>query len=200
MGLMSSMLDDPALPQPLGPGEGARLVEEAWDSIRHGLSHGTPGLPDLAALPQRLRDPGAAFVTLEIDGALRGCIGSLEPVDPLAADVARNAFKAAFQDPRFPPLSDRELDRLDLKISVLGPPVPVPAHTEAELLAALEPGLDGLILELPPLHRSTFLPQVWDSLPEGRAFLAHLRQKAGLPSDFWSSELLFHRYRMREVR
>jgi AmmeMemoRadiSam system protein A len=194
------MHDDPALPPPLTTGEAERLVEIAWDSVHHGLAHGKPGLPDPGGLPERLRNVGAAFVTLEIGGGLRGCIGSLEPVDPLAVDVARNAFKAAFRDPRFPRLTESELDGLNLKISVLGPPVPVPAQTETELLAALEPGLDGLILELPPSHRSTFLPQVWDSLPEGPAFLAHLRRKAGLPPDFWSPELLFHRYRMREVR
>ena len=199
MALMSSTTEDPGLPPPLSTRDQESLLDIAWASIRHGVHHGSPLIPDPDRLSPRLRETGAAFVTLESGGGLRGCIGTLEAVDALGVDVAHNAFRAAFRDPRFPSLTSGELDSLDLHLSILGPPVPLVAGSEAELLAGLEPGKDGLILELPPGHRGTFLPQVWESLPDGKAFLAHLRRKAGLSPDFWSPELRFHRYRMREV-
>ncbi len=199
MGHSSSTPEDPALPPPISPEDAERLLAAAWASLRHGATHGAPLIPDLAGVSDRLFEPGAAFVTLEMEGRLRGCIGTLEPRDPLVVDVAWNAYRAGFEDPRFPPVTEAEADRIDLGISVIGPAIPVPARSEEELLASLEPHVDGLILELPPHRRSTFLPQVWDSLPDGSEFLAHLRKKAGLPPDYWSPELRFHRYRMREV-
>lgn len=195
----SSTPEDPALPPPLSHEEAQRLVAAAWASLRHGIAERAPLIPDLADVTDRLLQPGAAFVTLKIEGSLRGCIGTLEPRDPLVVDVAWNAYRAGFEDPRFPPLTGAEADRIDLHISVIGPAIPVPARSEEELLASLEPHVDGVILELPPHRRSTFLPQVWDSLPEGPEFLAHLRKKAGLPPDYWSPELRFHRYRMLDV-
>lgn len=191
--------DDPALPPPISAADGERLLAIARASLRHGTSHRAPLIPELASLSDRLREPGAVFVTLDLDGKLRGCIGTLQPRDPLAVDVAWNAYRAGFEDPRFPSVTREEADRVSLRISILGPAIPVPAESEEELLASLEPGVDGVILELPPHRRSTFLPQVWESLPEGPRFLAHLRRKAGLPPDFWSPDLRFHRYRMREV-
>jgi len=153
---------------------------------------------DVDALPERLRRPGASFVTLERDGELRGCIGSIEARRPLAEDVVENARAAAFYDPRFPPLERRELGGLDIHLSVLTPSEPLPAASEAELLAALAPGEDGLILEEGP-RRSTFLPQVWESLPEPRDFLRQLKRKAGLPPDHWSPDLRFRRYRVETI-
>jgi AmmeMemoRadiSam system protein A len=199
MGLSSSTPEDLALPPPVSPEEEERLVAVAWASLRHGITDRAPLIPDLFGLNERLLEPGATFVTLEIEGRLRGCIGTLEPREPLVVDVARNAYRSGFEDPRFPPVTEDEADRIDLGISVIGPPIPVPARSEEELLASLEPHVDGVILELPPHRRSTFLPQVWDSLPDGREFLAHLRKKAGLPPDFWSPELRFQRYRMRDL-
>jgi hypothetical protein len=175
------------------PAERRQLLSLARASIDHGLAHGTPLPPDLAALPASLRAARATFVTLHLDGALRGCIGSLEARRPLAEDVAENAFAAAFRDPRFSPVSATEAPRLELQISVLSPPEPLTCASEEELLARLRPGVDGLILA-DRGRRGTFLPSVWGQLPEPREFLAHLKRKAGLPADHWSQTLRVERY------
>ncbi len=178
----------------LSPVEREALLKVARQSIRHGLDTGRP----LAAprdLPlDRLYEAGASFVTLHMTGQLRGCIGSLEAYRPLIEDVCENAFAAAFRDPRFPPLSEAELPQLSLSISVLTPAEPLSFNSEQELLAIIEPGVDGLILE-DGGHRGTFLPSVWESLPDRRDFLRHLKQKAGLPADYWSDSLRVSRYR-----
>lgn len=148
--------------------------------------------PALSADPA-LRQPGATFVTLTEGGALRGCIGSLEAHRPLAEDVCENARAAAFGDPRFAPLTADELPRIRVEVSLLTPPTPIACSDEENLLAQLVPGKDGLILSFGP-RRATFLPQVWEQLPEPRRFLAHLKQKAGLPADFWDGALAFARY------
>ncbi|HSN44676.1 MAG TPA: AmmeMemoRadiSam system protein A [Propionibacteriaceae bacterium] len=140
-----------------------------------------------------LAEPGAVFVTLSQGGRLRGCIGSLEAHRSLASDVAHNARAAAFSDPRFPPLTADELPRTRIEVSVLSAPEPLPASTETELLARLRPGVDGLILSWGG-HRGTFLPQVWEQLPEPRDFWTHLKRKAGLPLSFWSPDALIQRY------
>jgi hypothetical protein len=140
-----------------------------------------------------LTEPRATFVTLKRDAALRGCIGVLEAVRPLLLDVAHNARAAAFQDPRFAPLAPVELADISIEISVLSSPEPLAAATRTELLTALKPGHDGLILQ-DGTHRATFLPAVWESLPQPRDFLAHLLHKAGLAPDHWSSNLRFFRY------
>ncbi len=186
-------------PPALTPEEKRTLLDLAWASIRHGLEAEGPLLPDLDGLPESLRVPGASFVTLERGGELRGCIGTYLAHRPLAEDVSRNAFAAAFQDPRFPPLDAREVEGLDLEVSLLGAPAPLEAASEDELLALLEPGRDGLILEDPPF-RALFLPQVWRSLPDPREFLAHLKLKAGLHPDHWSDTIRFSRFRVAEIR
>lgn len=135
----------------------------------------------------------ATFVTLEIGGALRGCIGVLEAIRPLVVDVARNAFAAAFEDPRFPRLTRAELPRLDIHISVLTPPEPMHFDSEADLLRQIRPGIDGLILE-DRGRRGTFLPSVWEQLPKPDEFFEHLRHKAGLPGGYWSETLIVSRY------
>ncbi len=177
---------------------GELLRRLAWDSIHHGLRHGRPLEPRPEDYPEALRAPGASFVTLERGGRLRGCIGSLEARRPLVVDVAHNAFSAAFQDPRFPPLQPSELDGLDLHISILTPPEPLPVTSEEDLLARIEPGRDGLILEEGP-HRGTFLPAVWEQLPDPRQFVRHLKMKAGLPPDYWSPQIRVSRYRTRVI-
>jgi AmmeMemoRadiSam system protein A len=169
------------------------LLAIARDSIDHGLAHGTALQPDLAALPPELGEPRAAFVTLHLDGQLRGCIGSLVAQRPLAEDVAANAFAAAFRDPRFPPVSRADAPRLALEISVLSPAQPMHFRSEADLLAQLRPGIDGLILS-DLGRRGTFLPSVWSQLPAPRDFLVHLKHKAGLPADHWSATLSVERY------
>jgi len=140
-----------------------------------------------------LEEPRASFVTLHKNGALRGCIGSLSAHRPLAEDVAANAVAAAFHDPRFVPLSKDEFRAIDIEVSVLSTPEKLLFSDEHALLALLRPGIDGLILSC-GANRGTFLPQVWAQLPEPAQFIAHLKQKAGLPADFWSPDIEIERY------
>ena len=146
----------------------------------------------VTALPWLL-EPGASFVTLKLDGDLRGCIGSLQPRRPLGEDVAANARSAAFRDPRFPPVSEAEKPLLGIEVSVLSPSEPISFASEEEALRRLRPGIDGIVLEYEELG-STFLPQVWESLPEPAMFLGELKRKAGLPSTFWHPKLRLARY------
>ncbi|MBL6985728.1 MAG: AmmeMemoRadiSam system protein A [Methylobacter sp.] len=171
-----------------------RLLDLAKNSIQHGLKTGQPIKIDLSDYPQELTEPRATFVTLEINHQLRGCIGMLEAVRPLAEDIAENAYSAAFKDPRFPPLEANELDKLAIHLSILTPAEPVTFSSEQDLIAQLQPGIDGLILE-EGHRRGTFLPSVWESLPEPEQFLRHLKQKAGLPLDYWSTNIRIYRYR-----
>jgi AmmeMemoRadiSam system protein A len=169
------------------------LLELAKNSIQHGLQTGRPIKINLDDFPAELTERRATFVTLEINHQLRGCIGMLEAVRPLAEDIAENAYSAAFKDPRFPPLEAHELDKLDIHLSILTPAEPVSFSSEQDLLAQLKPGIDGLILE-EGHRRGTFLPSVWESLPEPEQFLRHLKQKAGLAPDYWSANIRVSRY------
>ncbi len=155
------------------------LARQTIASVLEGKE--TPKV-DLERVSEDLRRPGASFVTLTIGGELRGCIGSIEPRRPLVLDVQENAVAAAFHDPRFPPLSPRELGRTHIEISVLTVPQPLNYEDPADLLAKLRPEVDGVIIER-GWHRATFLPQVWEKLPDPREFLEHLCLKAGLPPD-----------------
>ncbi len=129
--------------------------------------------------PAWLTQPGASFVTLTIDGELRGCIGSLQAQRPLGKDVAANAENAAFRDPRFAPLTLQEWPRVAAEVSLLSTPERAEFGDEIDLLGRLRPGVDGVILEHRG-RRGTFLPQVWDSLPDARRFMQELKRKAGL--------------------
>jgi len=169
------------------------LLQLALASIESGLATGSPLQINPDAYPPAWSARRASFVTLKRNGELRGCIGSLAPVSSLVEDVARNAFAAAFRDPRFPPLAVAELETLEIGVSVLGPTEPVKFGSEAELLGMLRPGMDGLVLQ-DGRHRGTFLPAVWESLPQPADFLYHLKQKAGLPGDYWSETLEIERY------
>ncbi len=163
---------------------GATLLGLAAKSILGGLETGRP-VPPPAGLAAELTAPGAAFVTLKRGGRLRGCIGSSEAYRPLAVDVAENAYRAAFKDPRFPPLTEDELDGLRLSLSVLSAQTPMTFSGEADFLAQLKPGVDGLVIE-DGRRRALFLPSVWEQLPEPRKFVEHLKVKAGLSKDHWS--------------
>lgn len=174
------------------------LLDLAKASIRHGLQTGQPLPVDVAALPPELQAVRATFVTLYKHGELRGCIGMLKAVRPLAEDIAENAFAAAFRDYRFSPLTEDELARLDIHLSLLTPPEAMVFVSEEDLLAQLRPGEDGLIIE-EGARRGTFLPAVWESLPNPRQFLRHLKQKAGLPADYWSDTLRVSRYRAEVI-
>ncbi len=169
------------------------LLEMAWRSIRHGLDKGVALEVDPKQFDQPLAEPGASFVTLHERGELRGCIGSLEAFRALISDVAENAFAAAFRDPRFARLQAKEFPDLTLHISVLSPPEPMTFSDEDDLLNQIRPHQDGLILQ-DQLRRGTFLPSVWESLPEPGRFLQHLKLKAGLTADHWSENVRVWRY------
>jgi AmmeMemoRadiSam system protein A len=140
-----------------------------------------------------LREAGACFVTLTRAGALRGCIGTLEAHRPLRDDVRANAVAAAVRDPRFAPLGLHELDHTEVEVSLLSPMQALPFDSEGEALARLRPGVDGLVFEFGG-RRSTFLPQVWEQLPDAPTFMAQLKRKAGLPADFWHAGVRLQRY------
>ncbi|EXJ14548.1 AmmeMemoRadiSam system protein A [Imhoffiella purpurea] len=171
----------------------ASLIETASRSIAHGLEHGSPLTVEPDDYPEPLREPRATFVTLHIARDLRGCIGVLEPRRPLVVDVAQNAFAAAFEDPRFPRLRKQEFGRLAIQISVLSPAEPIDFQSETELLNRIRPGRDGLILRA-GRHRGTFLPSVWEQIPDPTEFLEHLKRKAGLPFGYWSADIEILRY------
>ncbi len=169
------------------------LGEVARDAIAFGLDRSRPPEIHPADYPALLRTLRASFVTLRRGGQLRGCTGSLEATRPAVVDVAHNAYRSAFCDPRFRPLATHELGDLEISVSLLSPLQPLSADSEAALLAALRPGVDGLVL-LEGTRRATFLPAVWESLPAPKDFLARLMQKAGLPAGYWSATLRFERY------
>jgi uncharacterized protein len=175
------------------PDLGKTLLQLARNSI---ASHfGQPTLSP-ADSPE-LHEPGATFVTLTQDGHLRGCIGSLEAWRPLLKDVQENARAAAFRDPRFESLSADELPRTRVEVSLLTPAEPLSFSSEADALAQLRPEVDGVIFTAGN-RRSTFLPQVWEQLPEPAVFMAHLKQKAGLPASYWGPDVRLERYGVRK--
>jgi AmmeMemoRadiSam system protein A len=164
----------------------------ALEAIGYALERGRPLEVDPSNFPEEWRAPAACFVTLRQEDRLRGCTGSFEQ-RPLVVSVARCAHRAAFGDPRFLPVTREELPGLETKVSVLGPPEPLRVASRRALLAELRPGRDGLILS-EGSHRATFLPAVWDDLPEPADFLDALLRKAGLSHRYWSSRLRFERY------
>jgi hypothetical protein len=175
--------------------QGQLLTVLARNAITREFDNAAPTPPH----PEWLDAPGATFVTLTLHGHLRGCIGSLEAHRPLGSDLEHNARAAAFRDPRFPPLSQAELEKVRVEVSLLTPATPMTFSDEADALAQLKPGIDGVILEY-GWHRATFLPQVWEQLPEPRVFMAHLKQKAGLAADFWAKEVRLSRYGVEKFK
>ena len=169
------------------------LLNVARDSIARGLQSGQPLAVDLERMPEPFQAVAATFVTLQRQGRLRGCIGTLEARAPLAVDVAHNAFMAAFRDRRFPPMRVDELIDVEVHISILGEPEPMGFKNEDDLVSQLRPGVDGLILQ-EGAHRGTFLPSVWEQIPDPQTFLGQLKRKAGLPTDYWSATLCVDRY------
>lgn len=176
------------------------LLVIARTSIAHGLETGRALLVNPGMYSAALQQPRATFVTLELNEQLRGCIGTLEAMRVLTEDVAHNAWAAAFSDPRFPPVSHREAEHLSIHISVLSLAQPMTFVSEIDLLRQLRPGVDGLILEEGARYRGTFLPAVWESLPEPRDFFRRLKQKAGLPENYWSETLKVRRYTTESIR
>jgi len=140
-----------------------------------------------------LQQKAACFITITRLGKLRGCIGTIEPHRSLLDDVKNNAKAAAFQDPRFSPLGVDELDTIEIEILLLSATQAMDFSDEDDALKQLQPGIDGLVFEYES-YRSTFLPQVWKTLPMAKDFIAHLKQKAGLSTDFWSENIRLSRY------
>lgn len=176
------------------PDLGTTLLTLARNAI--AARFGQPAVPVATELPE-LQEKGATFVTLTQHGDLRGCIGSLEAWRPLLEDVQENARNAAFRDPRFEPLSADELPVTRVEVSLLTPAEPLIFAGEADALAQLRPNVDGVIFTAGH-HRSTFLPQVWEQLPEPAEFMARLKQKAGLPATYWGPDVRLQRYAVRK--
>ena len=148
-------------------------------------------LPDinLELLPPPLQEDGASFVTLTVQERLRGCIGTLQAYQPLAVDVQEHAEAAALQDPRFPNVTPDELPGIAIEVSVLSPRMPLAYNSPQDLLAKIRPGVDGLVLQ-DGFRKATFLPQVWEKIPDPAMFLSQLCLKMGAPADLWRKKPL----------
>ncbi len=172
-----------------------RLAREAVENAVRGKA--LPPL-DINSLTPLLQAHGASFVTLTIQGDLRGCIGALEAYQPLAEDVREHAVAAALYDPRFPPVSENELNRIKLEVSRLTAPHPLEYSSSEELLKKLRPHVDGVILK-DNFRRATFLPQVWEKIPDPAEFLGHLCQKMGVRANLWrEAKLQVYVYQVEE--
>ncbi|MDO8350826.1 MAG: AmmeMemoRadiSam system protein A [Gallionella sp.] len=175
--------------------KGAILLPVARAAISNALQ--LPMTADESA--PWLAEQAACFVTLSQRGQLRGCIGSLQAHRSLLADVKSNAVSAALHDPRFMPLTADELGITEIEISLLTPPQVMQFQDEADALSQMRPGVDGIVFEYGH-HRSTFLPQVWEQLPDPHQFMVHLKRKAGLPADFWDKNVTLSRYSVSKYK
>lgn len=173
----------------LTPEERSYLLKLARDSITNAVLHYPPPQISPEILSPSLVEPGASFVTLTIEGDLRGCIGSLEAHQGLAEDVRERAVQAALEDYRFPPLSKEEVDLIHIEISRLTKPEALHYEKPEDLPRLLKPNIDGVILKQ-GFRRATFLPQVWEQLPDPQDFLSHLCTKMGAPHDLWRKAVL----------
>lgn len=173
--------------------EAALLLDLAEDAIVDGLQGRPLAAPDPAALPPALRERRGVFVTLTVNGELNGCIGTIEPDDPLGRAVGRYARSAAFADPRLPPLQPADVPSLTIEVSVLSPLAPIPATSRQEVLDRVRPGVDGLVLAAGS-RQAVFLPAVWDKLPDAADFLDHLQRKAELPLGRWPDDMRAWRF------
>lgn len=158
-------------------------IASAFDMLPERTDEGFPWL----------QEQGATFVTLNLHARLRGCIGTLEAHRPLLLDVKANAYAAAFRDPRFSPLTEKEFDHTEVEVSLLSAMQAINFSGEHDALAQLQPGVDGVVFEF-GRYRSTFLPQVWEQLPDASLFMTHLKNKAGLHPEFWDDEVKLYRY------
>jgi len=169
--------------------EGKKLLKVARDTIQSALGEQKSEGAGEEVLSPVLSERRGTFVTLTLQGALRGCIGRIIPREPLLEGVKANAIQAAFQDPRFRPLSRGELDQVKIEVSILTEPVPLSYSEAHDLMNKLKPGTDGVILKK-GCKQATFLPQVWEQLPKPEDFLTHLCLKAGLEGDAWKHDKL----------
>ena len=172
---------------------GSALVSLSRSTIAEALGIDV----DAEIIPSWMRSPGASFVTLTIDGHLRGCIGSLIAYRPLVDDVRMNSLAAAFEDPRFFPLTIEEYDKILVEVSVLSVPETMPCSTREEVLASLRPDIDGVILTSRS-GRAIVLPQVWMEYPTPEDFLTHVCTKAGIAPDYWGDDIGIERYHVTD--
>ena len=192
----SLAIAEPASPQhalEFDPPACSLLLDIAQQSVARGVVARHAGPMDLDQYPEPVCRVLASFVSVYVGGRLRGCRGSLNATRPLVEDVWQNAYSSALKDSRFAPVEAADLEQLDIEISVLGPLEELHVASEEEFLSSIEPGVHGVLIRLGDLG-ATFLPKVWNGLPEKIEFLEQLRLKAGLPSDFWSPELTCFRY------
>jgi len=176
------------------------LLRLAREAMRFACSARGQKLPplDKTLLTPALLEQGASFVTLTVDGDLRGCIGTLEAYQPLVDDVREHAIAAALEDPRFRPVVEGELDRISIEVSRLTPPRLLEYSTSEDLIARLRPHVDGVILK-GDFRRATFLPQVWEKIPAPMEFLDHLCVKMGAKPGLWrNTKLQVHVYQVEE--
>jgi len=169
--------------------EQKRLLRMAREAIEQRVKGEKLPPIDTSSTTTNLQEQGASFVTLTIHGQLRGCIGALEAYQPLVDDVREHAVAAAFEDPRFPPLREDELSRIQIEVSRLTRPVPLEYKDADDLISKLRPHIDGVIIK-DGLRRATFLPQVWEKLPDPSEFMDNLCYKMGAAHHHWRSKHL----------
>jgi len=160
------------------------LLRMAREALECGVSGKKLSPLEEKSLSHHLREQGASFVTLTIHGQLRGCIGALEARQPLATDVREHAIAAALEDPRFPPVREDELSRIQIEVSRLTRPMSLEYKNAADLLSKLRPHVDGVILR-DGGRRATFLPQVWEKIPDPAEFMDNLCYKMGVSDNTW---------------
>jgi AmmeMemoRadiSam system protein A len=177
----------------LAVGDADLLLDIADSAIVEGLRGSRPSAPPEHRLPPALRERTGLFVTLEVAGGLNGCIGSIEGEEPIGLAAARHAWSAAFADPRLPVLHQVDYPELTIEVSVLTPLTTLPASSRHELLEALRPDTDGLVIA-EGRSRGVFLPAVWEQLPEPEAFLDHLQRKAGMRHGPWPATMQAWRF------
>ena len=185
----SAMQSNKDSPHDFSQHQGDILIKLARQTISEKLGRFSEEVDPEALQDNAFQARRGTFVTLTIDGHLRGCIGSLEAAESVLEGVKRNALNAAFRDPRFPGLDEKELDKIDIEVSILTDPQPLEYRDSQDLLAKLRPHVDGVILRK-GLASATFLPQVWEQLPQAETFLSHLCRKAGLAADAWKTSRL----------
>lgn len=174
------------------------MLDNVFKSIQYGIKNGKCMKIDIKEYPSELCEVGSCFITLKLDGSLRGCIGTIEANGPLILNIVENSFKAAFCDPRFKPVTQSEFGNLVAEISILSSPEKVEYSSEHDLLEKITPNEDGLILTFGN-HKATFLPSVWKELPTPKLFLQHLKYKAGLMPDFWNNDITIEKYKAEKI-
>ncbi|MGF1680023.1 AmmeMemoRadiSam system protein A [Photobacterium makurazakiensis] len=184
--------------QSLNKGELTQLLDIAREAIRSHFSTGIPKLPQLDLYGKKLLQPGACFVTLKVDGQLQGCLGTTAAHSPLVLEVHNKARASAYQDRRFMPLTEEQLDNLNIEISVLSQPQPLSIQSEQELIDYLEKNKVGVILS-DKYQQALFLPQVWESLPKPVDFIRQLKIKAGWNTVYWSPTMQVKTFKVNSI-